>query len=118
MVRVDVFALAAEPDKQFTKSVETKNVTLKPVRSRLVEKVRWQVIAFHEASVRSVDLWFAGEANDALVKLLARGARVAAGQGRVVSGPRDRSKTVFLHCDEPAEAAKRLRAWVATAIDK
>ena len=60
----------------------------------------------------------AGEANRALVRLLARLARVPAGRGRVVAGLRDRSKTVLLGCDRPAEAAARLRRAVGTDVDK
>jgi uncharacterized protein YggU (UPF0235/DUF167 family) len=60
----------------------------------------------------------AGEANDALLRLLARAARLAPSRGKIVAGPRDRSKTVFFECDEPREPAQTLRRAVAAAIDK
>jgi uncharacterized protein len=60
----------------------------------------------------------AGEANEAVVRLLARAAGVPPGRGRVVAGPRDRSKTVLLECADPRASAQRLRERVAAAIDK
>jgi hypothetical protein len=68
--------------------------------------------------VRLIAVPEGGEANDALVRLLARAARVAPSRGRVVAGPRDRSKTVLLETDEPREAAEKLRRAVAGAVDK
>ena len=59
-----------------------------------------------------------GEANAALIRLLARTARVPPSQGRIVVGQRERSKTVLLLCREPAAAAERLRSAVAVAVDK
>lgn len=58
-----------------------------------------------------------GEANDALVRLLARAARVPPSRGRVVAGQRERSKTVLLECADASAAAERLRASVAVAVD-
>lgn len=58
-----------------------------------------------------------GEANDALVRFLARTARVPPSQGRVVAGQRDRSKTVLLVCSDAGAAALRLQAAVAAAVD-
>jgi uncharacterized protein (TIGR00251 family) len=57
----------------------------------------------------------AGEANEALVRFLAKAARVAPSRGRVVAGPRERSKTVLLESDAPAATAQRLREHVAAA---
>jgi uncharacterized protein YggU (UPF0235/DUF167 family) len=59
-----------------------------------------------------------GHANEALIRLLARAARVAPSRGRVVAGSRDRSKTVLLEADEPRKAADSLRRAVAAAVDK
>ena len=59
-----------------------------------------------------------GEANEALIRLLARAARVPTSGGRIVAGAKDRSKTVLLECGEPRHSAERLRAAVAAAIDK
>jgi uncharacterized protein YggU (UPF0235/DUF167 family) len=59
-----------------------------------------------------------GAANDALLRLLARAARTAPGRGRIVTGLRDRSKTVLLGCDDPTAAARRLHAAVGAAVDK
>jgi uncharacterized protein (TIGR00251 family) len=59
-----------------------------------------------------------GQANDALVRFLARAARVPPSGGGIVAGARDRSKTVLLACNDAAAAAERLRAAVQAAIDK
>ena len=59
-----------------------------------------------------------GEANQALIRLLARAARVPPGGGRIVAGAKDRSKTVLLACAEPEKCAHRLRDAVVAAIDK
>ena len=66
IVRVEVFPIGPEPDRKFTASVQSKVGSLKPARSRLVEKAVWQVTAFHEPSVRSLELWCAGEKTAAL----------------------------------------------------
>ncbi len=73
VVRVEVFPAGADPDKKFTTSVRTKASALKPARSRLVEKAAWHVTAFHEPSVRSLELWLPGEktaATDVALRLL------------------------------------------------
>ena len=59
-----------------------------------------------------------GEANDALVRLLGRAARVPPSRGRVVAGSRDRSKTVLLEADDPKKAAETLHRAVVAAVDK
>ena len=59
-----------------------------------------------------------GRANDALIRLLARAARVPPSRGRIVAGAKDRSKTVLLECAEPLASAHVLRGAVAAAIDK
>ena len=59
-----------------------------------------------------------GQANEALIRLLARAARVAPSRGRVVAGSRDRSKTVLLEAEKPREAAESLRRAVAASVDK
>jgi hypothetical protein len=88
MLRVEVFALDAEPDRQFKNAVETKAIALKPARSRLVEKARCEITAFHEPSVRSIDLWFAEEetaATASAIRLLhAQTQSGATAQGAVV----------------------------------
>lgn len=58
-----------------------------------------------------------GEANDALVRCLARAARLPPSRGRVVAGQRERSKTVLLECSDAVEAAERLRSAVCVAVD-
>jgi uncharacterized protein (TIGR00251 family) len=58
------------------------------------------------------------QANEALMRLLARAARTAPSAARIVAGGRDRSKTVLLGCAEATAAAERLRAAVQAAIDK
>lgn len=70
IVRVEVLALGAEPDKPFITSVRTKIQPLKPARSRLVQKAAWQINAFHEPSVQSIDLWFGGEKADTLASAI------------------------------------------------
>jgi uncharacterized protein (TIGR00251 family) len=59
-----------------------------------------------------------GEANDALIRVLARAARLPASRARIVAGARDRSKTVLLEADDPRKAAETLRRSVAAAVDK
>lgn len=59
-----------------------------------------------------------GQANEALVRLLARAARVPSTSGRIVAGQRERSKTILFACADPPAAAERLRAAVAAAVDK
>lgn len=91
------------------------------VRVRVVARApRDKVDGFYgdRLKVRIAAAPVAGEANQALVQLLARLARVPASRGRVVAGTRDRSKTVLLGCDRPAEAAARLRGAVAAGVDK
>jgi ATP-dependent Clp protease ATP-binding subunit ClpC len=66
IVRVEVFPLGPAVDKKFATSVQAKVSPVKPARSRLVEKASWQVTAFHEPSVRSLDLWCSGDKATAL----------------------------------------------------
>jgi ATP-dependent Clp protease ATP-binding subunit ClpC len=70
VLRVEVFAAGGEPDERFRKSTQTKVASLKPPRSRLIEKAAWQVSAFHEPSVRSLHLWFTGEKDAAVAGAL------------------------------------------------
>ena len=51
-----------------------------------------------------------GLANQALVRFLAKKARMPANAIRIVAGQRSRSKTVLLVCDDPRALAARLRA--------
>jgi ATP-dependent Clp protease ATP-binding subunit ClpC len=66
LVRVEVVPLTAEPNKRFLAGVRTTLAALKPPRTRLIEKARWRVTAFHEPSVRSLDVWCAGSRDAAL----------------------------------------------------
>jgi len=54
-----------------------------------------------------------GQANEALIRFLARAARVPASACRIVSGARSRSKTILLENDDPAGVAERLTKAVA-----
>lgn len=60
LVRVQVFALGTEPDKKFIQSVRVKILPVKGEGARLV-KARLHVSAFHEPSVRSLELWLDGD---------------------------------------------------------
>jgi hypothetical protein len=51
-----------------------------------------------------------GRANEALIRFLAKAARLPPSCGRVVAGTRNRSKTVLLETETPEEAAVRLRS--------
>jgi len=57
-----------------------------------------------------------GEANDALIRFLAKAARVPPSRGRIVEGLRDRSKTVLLESDTPEQTAARLREGLRAAV--
>lgn len=50
-----------------------------------------------------------GRANAALIRFMAKAARLPASSGRVVAGSRNRSKTVLLETEDPEVAAERLR---------
>jgi uncharacterized protein (TIGR00251 family) len=58
-----------------------------------------------------------GAANEALLRFLARAAGLAPSRARIVAGPRDRSKTILLTCDDPRGVAERLRRAFAGAVD-
>jgi uncharacterized protein (TIGR00251 family) len=51
-----------------------------------------------------------GQANAALIRFLAKALRLPPSCGRIVEGPRGRSKTVLFETDAPAEAAERLKS--------
>jgi hypothetical protein len=73
VIRVELFAVAAEPDTKFATTVHAQLRSLKPARSRLVESANWHATAFHEPTVRSLDLWLLGEraeAQSAALRLL------------------------------------------------
>jgi hypothetical protein len=91
------------------------------VRVRVVPGARSEGIAgFYgdRLRVRVRDAATDGKANEALLALLARTARVATAQARIVTGRRDRSKTVLLVCPDPVAAAERLRRAATAAVDK
>jgi hypothetical protein len=66
VARVEVFPLLAGPPKKFAAETNLKATALKSADAWLLERVSWQVTAFHEASIRSLDLGFPGEKNEAL----------------------------------------------------
>lgn len=66
VARVEVFPLPAGPPKKFAAETNLKATALKSADAWLLERVSWQVTAFHEASIRSLDLRFPGEKNEAL----------------------------------------------------
>jgi len=66
LVRVEVFGAGSDPDKGFTRAVETQVRALKPHRSRLVDKAGWSIRLFHPATVRSVEAWSHGTKEEAL----------------------------------------------------
>lgn len=55
-----------------------------------------------------------GEANESLMRFLAKAARVPPSRVRIVEGMRDRSKTVLLESDDPRRTAQRLRSALLT----
>jgi ATP-dependent Clp protease ATP-binding subunit ClpA len=69
VIRVEVLPLAGEPDKSFRQSVKSKLTTLKPVRHRII-KADTLVSLFHEARLRSLNLWTGGPRNEALERAL------------------------------------------------
>jgi uncharacterized protein (TIGR00251 family) len=60
----------------------------------------------------------AGEANEALIRFLAKAARVPPSRGRIVEGARDRSKTVLLESPTPRQTADRLRQVLLAAAQQ
>jgi len=70
LVRVEVLGVNGEPDKRFTRAVETRVSALKPPRSRLLDKAGWSVRVFHPATVRSVEAWLGGSREEALNRAL------------------------------------------------
>ena len=91
LVRVEVMPLTAEPSKRFLSGVRTTVAALKPPRTRLIEKARWRVTAFHEPSVRSLDVWCGGSREAALRMILnvlyALVEESAAGRGEAAAVP-------------------------------
>jgi ATP-dependent Clp protease ATP-binding subunit ClpA len=69
IVRVDVIPISGEPDVGFVREVTTKIHTIKPARSRLVNKPKWQISTFHAPSVRSLHAWVGGEKAEALDRM-------------------------------------------------
>lgn len=65
-VRVEVLALRNDPDKQFRRGVRSKVASLRNAPGSLLEKPQLSLSLFHEASLRSLDLWTAGPKSRAL----------------------------------------------------
>ena len=66
VTRVEVFQALAGPPKKFATETNLKAAALKAADGWLLERVSWQVTAFNEPSIRSIDLRFPGEKNEAL----------------------------------------------------
>ena len=60
IVRVDVHPLLGEPDPGFRAQIKATAQSLKPPRTRLVEKADVAVSLFHQASLRSLTIWMRG----------------------------------------------------------
>jgi len=65
IIRVDVVPFYKDPDPDFLKQVKTKTNSIRPAKSRLVKKARWDMSLFHEPSVRSVNGWTHGDRTEA-----------------------------------------------------
>lgn len=58
-----------------------------------------------------------GQANQALCRFIAAEAGVAVSRVRIVSGEKDRSKTLLVECAQPEEMSARLRGRLAPPPD-
>ncbi|HWQ91139.1 MAG TPA: AAA family ATPase, partial [Clostridia bacterium] len=70
VIRVEVLPATTEPPGNFRSSVKTSIASLRPARSRLLTKADLKVTVFHEASLRSIELWTRGPREQALDRLL------------------------------------------------
>jgi ATP-dependent Clp protease ATP-binding subunit ClpC len=70
VVRVEVLPAKGQPDKKFRQAVKATVTGLRPARSRLLEKADFKVALFHEASLRSIELWACGPREAALERIL------------------------------------------------
>ena len=61
--------MSSEPDPSFVRELVTKVHSIKPARSRLVNKPKWQISTFHAPSVRSLQAWVGGEKAEALDRM-------------------------------------------------
>ena len=68
--RVEVLAIGAEPEKSFRLAVKSRFSSLKPAQNRLMEKADMSVSLFHEASLRSIEIWTSGPRPQALERSL------------------------------------------------
>jgi protein subunit release factor A len=71
VVRVEVLPTGGQPDKQFRQGVKATVTGLRPAKSRLLEKADLKVSLFHEASLRSLEVWTCGPRAPALERTLA-----------------------------------------------
>ena len=70
IIRVEVLPAGAQPDKKFRQGVKATVTALRPARSRLLEEADLKVALFHEASLRSLELWTCGPREPALERIL------------------------------------------------
>jgi len=66
LVRVEVFPAAADPPAGFAAKSGIRISARAEESGRLIESAPWRVVAFHEPSVTSLDLWLAGTRAEAL----------------------------------------------------
>lgn len=66
LVRVEVFPMRTDPPAKFAQQVGLKASPRSVAGGRLLEEVPWRLTAFHEPSIRSLDLWFPGTKAEAL----------------------------------------------------
>jgi ATP-dependent Clp protease ATP-binding subunit ClpC len=95
-VRLEVFALGGEPDKQFRQAVKPRIVPLRPAQQRLLEKAELGVSLFHEPTLRSLELWTSGPRAQALERsLLILHTQITADAG----GGQSRTDEIIRHYD-------------------
>jgi protein subunit release factor A len=70
VVRVETLPAGVQPDKKFRQGVKATVTALRPARSRLLEKADLKVSLFHEASLRSLELWTSGPREPGLERIM------------------------------------------------
>ncbi|MCA0331346.1 MAG: hypothetical protein LCI03_15780 [Actinobacteria bacterium] len=66
LIRVEVFPQIGEPPKKFGSLAGLKANSIPHGTGRWLENAAWHVQGFHAASIRSLNLWFAGTQAEAL----------------------------------------------------
>jgi ATP-dependent Clp protease ATP-binding subunit ClpC len=95
LIRVEIIPTGTEPAKSFQRAIRTTVTLLKPPRSRLITKANFAVSAFHEPSLRSIELWTTGPKETALQ----RAASILSAQVEAPPAAATNSERIIRHYD-------------------